>query len=323
MKIDEQIKKINDKIKSTYNQPLENYLFYKMENDFQEKEKLFYKNKNLTKKLVDKEEIKNLLQKYNEQKKELQKKAIEKTISMKECWHSRSLILPKYKSPILKIIQEDERIKMEVEEKKQNKKNKFYEDRKNYFKDLVPLPKINEKLKKDTLKKNFSMLDLHGKKRIKYINDVLNKINKMRKNTFNLQNKRFKQSNNLNKRYKYSINISRNKKNNNIIQNILTNNITNNNNKDINILDTNKKISNSMELNNTNIKKLKIEINSPNKKRIKKNPKEINYLKEFENNNNKIYNWNKYIENDNENKPISIQNIKNHIEALDEKVERK
>ena len=214
---------------------------------------------------------------------------------------------------------------MEVEEKKQNKKNKFYEDKKNYFKDLVPLPKINEKLKKDTLKKNFSMLDLHGKKRVKYINDELNKINKMRKNTFNLQNKRFKQSNNLNKRYKYSINISRNKKNNNIIQNILTNNITNNNNnKDINILDINKKISNSMELNNSNIKKLKIEINSPNKKRIKKNPKEINYLKEFENNNNnKIYNWDKYIENDNENKPISIQNIKNHIEALDEKVERK
>ena len=325
MRIDEQMKKIKETVKSLENKPVENYLFYKMVNNFEEKEKLFYKKVKLTEKVVGREELKILNQKYIEKKNELEKKAIEKTLNMKELWHSRSLILPKYKSPILRIIEKDERIKMEKEEKKRNKQNKFYEDKKQYFKDLVPLPKINEASKKDIMKKNFSMLNLHGKKRVKYIHEELNKINNIRKNSFNIKNKRFKQSNNLNKRYKYRINIIN--KNNSQKMNkekiITKTNNNNTNNNIINGLDIKEKVNNSMEL-NKNIKDMGIKILTPNKKVNIKNPKEINYLKEFENNNSyKIYNWDKYIDNDNENKPISIQNIKNQIEALDEKVERK
>ena len=58
---------------------------------------------------------------------------------------------------------------------------------------------------KDTIKKNFSLVNLHGKKRVNYIKEELNKINKTRKNSFKIENKRFMQSNNLNKKYKYRI----------------------------------------------------------------------------------------------------------------------
>ena len=60
-----------------------------------------------------------------ETKKEMEQKAIEKIINQKNVWHSRSLILPKYKSPKLKYIQENEQKKMEEEEKKQIKEIDF------------------------------------------------------------------------------------------------------------------------------------------------------------------------------------------------------
>ena len=116
---------------------------------------------------------------------------------MKKIWKSRFLVLPKYKSPILKTINESEKEKMEKEEEKEKEKIKFYEIKKNYFKNEVPLPKINEKTK---IKKNLSMLELQGKKRVKYINEELNRINKSRINNYNLKNKRYKQSNSLNKK---------------------------------------------------------------------------------------------------------------------------
>ena len=233
-------------------------------------------------------------------------------------WNAR-LFLNLQNSLLLKLIQENERKKMEEEEKILNKKNKFYEDKKNYFKDVVPLPKIDDKLRKDTIKKNFSLVNLHGKKRVNYIKEELNKINKTRKNSFNIENKRFMQSNNLNKKYKYRINNINKNKSLEIIGKLQK---PNNNNKIINGLKPKEKMNNSMEINNNNIGIIK---SSPMKKRVKKNPKEINYLKEFENNNkiNKRYNWEKYIEEDEENKVISIQNVKNQIEALDNKAERK
>ena len=321
-KIDEQMLKLKEKANTAECQPLQNYLFYKMENNFEQKEKLYLQNIKLTKKIdiLGKEDLKILQEKYMEAKKEMEQKAIEKTISMKKCWHSRSLILPKYKSPMLKLIQENEKKKMEEEEQKLIKKNKFYEDKKNYFKDVVPLPKIDDKLRKDTIQKNFSLLNLHGKKRVNYIKEELNKINKIRIDSFNIEKKRFRQSNNLNKKYKYRItHINKNKSIE--IEDKLK---KINNNKKINGIELREKMNNSMEIKN-NIKKIEIIKASPIKKRAKKNPKEINYLKDFENENkiNKRYNWDKYIEEDEENKVLSILNVKNQIEALDNKAERK
>ena len=55
MKIDEQINKIKEQFKSLEIKPVENYLFYKMANNFEEKEKLFYKKIKLTEKVVGRE----------------------------------------------------------------------------------------------------------------------------------------------------------------------------------------------------------------------------------------------------------------------------
>ena len=63
MKIDEQIKKIKEQFKSLEIKPVENYLFYKMANNFEEKEKLFYKKIKLTEKVVGREELKMLKKK--------------------------------------------------------------------------------------------------------------------------------------------------------------------------------------------------------------------------------------------------------------------
>ena len=81
-----------------------------------------------------------------------------------------------------------------------------------------------------------------------------------------------------------------------------------------------------MELNN-NSNKMRNKVISPlkplKKKIIKRNPKNINYLKEFENNDMfKSYDWDKCIDND-ENKARSIQIVKNQIEGLDDKLRRK
>ena len=293
-KIDEKILEIKEKAKSEKMPPTkQNYLFYKMENNFEEKEKLFYKNIKLKKKVevIGGEELKKVQKQYNESKKELQKKAIEKTLNMKKLWKERFLVLPKYKSPLLKTIEEAEKEKIEKEEEKQRDKDKFYELKKKYFKDSVPLPKINEKSK---IRKSSSMLELHGKNRVKYINAELNKINKIRINSFDIKNKRYKQSNNLNKKYKYRI----------------TKKIEIKNGQDIN---------KSMELKNkTNKIQIKV-ATSPLMKTFKRNPQNINYLKKFENNMFKSSDW----MNDYENKAINIQNIKNQIEALEDKVKRK
>jgi hypothetical protein len=154
----------------------------------------------------------------------------------------------------------------------------------------VPLPKINEKNK---IRKSSSMLELHGKNRVKYINEELNKINKFRINSFDIKNKRYKQSNNLNKKYKYRIKKK----------------IEIKNGQDIN---------KSMELKNkTNKIQIKV-TTSPQMKTVKRNPQN-NYLKKFENNMFKSSDW----MNDYENKAINIQNVKNQIEALEDKVKRK
>ena len=338
-KIDEQILKIKDQIKNEKNKvhPLKNYLFYKMANSFEEKERNLYKNKKMEKKaqIVGKDELKQLHEKMKETKMELERKAKEKAISMKKSWHSRSLILPKYKSPMIKIIEENEKIKIKEEEEKQIKKNKFYEDKKNYFKDMVLLPKINESLKNDIIKKNFSILNLHGKNRVKYIKEELKKIGKMRIDNYNIENKRFKQSNSLSKYNKITNNdksshakINKTDKiirspNNNKIAKI--NRISKSNKSIIlnknNSIDLNSKSKKSIIDRNNRINVPK-EVSTSVKKRNKRNPKEIDYLKEFEKNNKNVsYNWDKYMNNDDE-EAINIQIIKSQVEALENKAER-
>ena len=117
-------------------------------------------------------------------------------IERKKEWRANSLLLPKYKSPILKeIAKNEEKLKIEEEKSLEQKKNNYI-NKKNI---LIPLPKISDKLRKENLKQIFNLNDLQGKERVQYIKDEENKINKFIKRSYDIKNKRYKQSNILKK----------------------------------------------------------------------------------------------------------------------------
>ena len=200
-KSEEQIKedKRKEKIKEELlklekNPAKQNYLFFRMENSWEEKEKLFYKNMKSNRKadVFGKEELKQFYQKFIEQQKELKEKANTKKIELKKEWRSNSLLLPKYKSPIMNIIkkEENEKIKEKCEEK--NIKRKNLEKK---FNIEIPLPKISEKLRKENLKQNLNLNSLQGVHRVKYIKEELDKIKEAVKKEHDIEKKRYKQSN--------------------------------------------------------------------------------------------------------------------------------
>ena len=144
--------------------------------------------------ILGKEELKHFYQKFKEQQKELKEKANTKKIELKKEWRSNSLLLPKYKSPIMNIIkkEENEKIKEKCEEK--NIKRKNLEKK---FNIEIPLPKISEKLRKENLKQNLNLNSLQGVHRVKYIKDELDKIKETVKKEHDIEKKRYKQSNML------------------------------------------------------------------------------------------------------------------------------
>ena len=196
--------KIKEEVLKLEKNPIpKNYLFFKMANDFQEKEKLFYKSNKTTKKteIERNEELKKFYKVYKEKQKEMKEKCTKKSEEMKKQWRSNSLILQKYKSPlkIARGIDDKEKEKLKIEEFKK----KIEENKLNL---KIPLPKINENLRKQNLKQNLSLNDLKGRDRVKHIKEELNHIKKLIKRSYDLENKRYKQSNILN-RHKLEIKI--------------------------------------------------------------------------------------------------------------------
>jgi hypothetical protein len=192
--------KIKEELLKLEKNPIkQNYLFFKMENSYEEKEKLFYKNikQNKKQEIIGKEELKILHQKYKEQEKQLKEKKSSKIIELKKEWRSNSLLLPKYKSPIMKIIQKEENKKIQEEFAEKNIKKKYYEKK---FSIEIPLPKISEKLRKENIKQNLSLNNLQGQDRVKYIKDEVDKVKEFVKKGHDIENKRFKQSNILTRR---------------------------------------------------------------------------------------------------------------------------
>ena len=121
---------------------------------------------------------------------------------------TNSLLLPKYKSPIINEIKKDkEKLKIEEEKILEKKKNNIM-NKKNI---IIPLPKISDKLRKENLKQNFNLNDLQGRERVKYIKEELNKINGLVKKSYDIKNKRYKQSNILRK-HRIEIKVSKNEK---------------------------------------------------------------------------------------------------------------
>ena len=328
--IDEKMRNIKDKTKSAPNE--EECLFYKMEKNFKEKEKKLLHKITTERKVnniyhspnVDVENIKNEFQDFKNQ---LQQRSIEQTNNMKKMWHSRSMIMKQYKTNMMKTIKEkDENVANNEKIMKLTKKGLFLE-KEIYGKKKVHLPPIDEKLKQESIKNQIDIKTLTGKERIKYVNErymqkslkirntnkeldygkkIVFKTVKKKKipgsmtpneiqpkqlgNSFSSEN--IMNKNNLNKRFIYNMH---NKKN------VSDKNINNNN----------------IKLNNIS--------SSADKIRIKKIPKDINYLEQFKNKNKdkeKYHKWNKYIVNKGEEKidMEGVQNINKQIEILDEKV---
>jgi hypothetical protein len=175
-----------------------------MANKFEEEQKLIYQSNKTTKKIeIDrKEELKKFYKEYKEKQKEMKEKCTKKSEEMKKQWRSNSLILQKYKSPlkIARGIDDKEKEKLKIEEFKK----KIEENKLNL---KIPLPKINENLRKQNLKQNLSLNDLKGRDRVKHIKEELNHIKKLIRRSYDLENKRYKQSNILN-RHKLEIKIT-------------------------------------------------------------------------------------------------------------------
>ena len=217
-----------------------NYLFFKMANSFEEKEKLFYKKLRPIKKvdIIGKEDLKQLNEKIRQKQKEDQEKANSEKIKLKKEWYSNSLLLPKYKGSIMKKVKEKEYLKLLEEEKEKDDKKKNYESKRNL---IIPLPKISDKLRKENLKHYFSLNDLHGRDRVQYIKAEISQINNLRIG-YDFDNKRYKKSKILNKH----------KVNNKIIKIIKSNTLNKNENKNQN----NIKLHNYLEQSKKNSNKI-------------------------------------------------------------------
>ena len=273
------------------------YLFYKMEQNYQQNEK------NLLQKVTNEHKFKNIFYKQNSDienikndlqnvKNQLQQRALEQTNNMKKLWQSRSVLLKKYETNRVKTAQKTSNDNEEKEEEKKMKSEKakiLFEKKINYSKKII-LPSIGEKINKIQF-----IRDLQGDERIKFIRD----------SDENLKKRKIEIKINLNKVFpniKIRKNkIIKNKKRNSALPS--ENNLSRNKNK--NIPRNNKSFSSADKV----IKTVK--------------PNKINYLEELKNDKKKIFHkWNKYIVNNKASKYDleGMLMINKKIESIDEKI---
>jgi hypothetical protein len=298
-----------------------NCLYYKMEQNYQENEKQLLqkvkterKAKNLYyKPNVDLDNIKSELENFRNVQ---MQRATEQINNMKKVWHSRSMILKQYETPVMKNIRDNEEDQVNNGKIIKLSKKGLFLDRKIYSIKKVHLPPIDEKLKQDIIKKQIDIKTLKGKERIDFVNE------KYMQKCFKLRN--INQDYDYGKKYvfgkkKNSIKkkIFNNERGNfqihhkNLASSFSTNEFDSNNHKNIILKKYNNEILNK-EL-----------VSSADKIRLKKDPKKINYLEEFKNIKIPQYHkWNKFIIKKDIEKydAEGIQHINSQIESLDEKV---
>ena len=298
-----------------------NCLYYKMEQNYQENEKQLLqkvkterKAKNLYyKQNVDLDTIKSDLQNFRIVQ---MQRASEQTNNMKKVWHSRSMILKQYETPVMKTIKENE-----IDDANNGKiiklaKKGLFLDRKIYSIKKVHLPPIDKKLKQDMIKKQIDIKTLKGKERIDYVNE------KYMQKGFKLKNinqdldygKRYvfgKKKNTIKNKIFYNERGNLQIHQKNLASSYSTKEFDSNNHKNIIInKNNNEKLNNEL-------------VSSADKIRLKKDPKKINYLEEFKNIKIPQYHkWNKFIIKKDIEKydAEGVQHINSQIESLDEKV---
>ena len=360
---DEKMKDIKNKMRPPPNE--KDCLYYKMEQNFQENEKKLLhkitterKVKNIYyKQNVDIDNIKSEFQNFKNQ---LQQRAIEQTNNIKKIWHSRSMIMKQYETNMMKTFKENEEFKANNEKIMKLTKKGLFLDKEIYGKKKVHLPPIDEKLKEESIKNQIDIKNLKGKERINYVNEKYMtkglKIRNINKNfdygkKYVFKNSAKKKKNpNFNAKSNSNSNSNANSNANVIInqkqltlknqklineyeklgKSISSENIMNKNNLKkklgINKNEDNKINNNTRNINN-NINAVNKVSSSADKIRVRRNPKEINYLNYDRDKENKRYHkWDKYILKSNSKSQTQdidmegIENINKQIEKIDEKI---
>ena len=136
----------NKYIKEKRRKKEKDYLFNKLKEKFENSEKKLIERVNMVKKepLVTKEEITELANRIDEQKKILEEGLNERKEKMLKMWKERSQTLPVYKHPLVDIIEDEDYDLLENEEEKLRQKEINLKEKKNY---KPPKVKINQKLK--------------------------------------------------------------------------------------------------------------------------------------------------------------------------------
>ena len=136
----------NKYIKEKRRKKEKDYLFNKLKEKFENSEKKLIEKVNMVKKepLVTKEEITELANRIDEQKKILEEGLNERKEKMLKMWKERSQTLPVYKHPLVDIIEDEDYDLLENEEEKLKQKEINLKEKKNY---KPPKVKINQKLK--------------------------------------------------------------------------------------------------------------------------------------------------------------------------------
>ena len=303
--IDEIVEKTKKSIKNKPNFDPKNYLYNKLANQYEENEKKFLEQQKLERKSKNSgiEEIDVVRRKIIESKIELEKRRLEKTNEMHKLWHSRSLVMPKYQSNILKKINEFEAKQAEDEEKVKIKKIVLIKEKEKYGEN-IQLPPISQKLKGEREKRQITFLNFEGKDRVKIIKDELSKNKYKNRNNF-VEEHIFKNNDFIQKYHeKLAKSIEKEKRKQKLIKSASCQNILGGN------------------VNKILIKNIGGHILSPVTLK-RKRPNEINYLedlkKERKIENQKInYNWNKEINGD----VANVGMVKKKIEVLEEKYQR-
>ena len=260
--------------------------------------------------------------------------------------------MKQYETNMMKTFKENEEFKANNEKIMKLTKKGLFLDKEIYGKKKVHLPPIDEKLKEESIKNQIDIKNLKGKERINYVNEkYMTKGLKIRNINKNFDyGKKYVFKNSAKKKKNPNFNAKPNSNSNVIInqqqltlknqklineyeklgKSISSENIMNKNNLKkklgINKNEDNKINNNTRNINN-NINAVNKVSSSADKIRVRRNPKEINYLNYDRDKENKRYHkWDKYILKSNSKSQTQdidmegIENINKQIEKIDEKI---
>ncbi len=199
MKIyNEKYNKLSYLIRSSSSRNQNNYLYNKIKNKY-EKEINNYFSKSLSeRKIKNFAAIENLdmhKKKYDEILLNLQKEKNEITKNLKKIWKNRSQIIPEYKNPLFKLINEEVNKQKEDIQNKKMKIMNYHKEMKDYSNKRVKIPKLK--------KGDNEMIRLINKKNLSTIyDDEMNKKNFL--HNYNINQKRIKETKNYSNSFSLS-----------------------------------------------------------------------------------------------------------------------